>query len=101
MDKTQDCCGHLEILNIKHVSTQSSSVWHRQVIELTRQHHSIVDAPIFPPIIYLYSCSPHPLYSTQACFSPTACVVAFLLILPDVDLMLFITFFVLMKPGFH
>jgi len=21
-----------------------------------------VDAPIFPPIIYLYSCSPHPLY---------------------------------------
>jgi len=43
----------------------------------------------FPPI-YLYSYSPRPLHIGM--LFPTVFVVAFILILPDVDLMLFITF---------
>ena len=54
------------------------------------------DATTFPPI-YLYSCSPHPLYIGM--LFPTVFVVVFMLISPDVDLKLFITFITTCKTS--
>jgi len=53
-----------------------------------------VDASVFPPF-YFYSYSPHPPAHRDA--FPHCFFVVILLILPDVDLMLFITFLLLVK----
>ena len=51
-----------------------------------------VDAPIFPPIIYLYSCSPYHRY-VDILFTHCFCVVVdFMITLPDVDSMHFCYF---------
>jgi len=55
---------------------------------------NIVLMPLFSllSIIYLYSYSPHPLYNHIGMLFPTVVCCCFYAYLPDVDLMLFITY---------